>query len=552
VRTMTKQNRKGKLSLATVAALAAGSMLLAGCSGSGAGQATKDPAHFTITANSDKPSGPIDSITWAIYAEPASLDYTHAFDYPDNQVLANVCDSLLRWNSDLSLSPGLAEKYSNPTPTTWVYEIRPGVKFHDGTTLEAKDVVASLERHINPEVGSYWAAVYQDVKSIKQTGPMEVTVTTTKPDSQFNTYMGASPGTIESAATLAKDGANYGNPSAGVNCTGPFSLASWNSGTGITLKKFNDYWDPALTAKADQVKFVFLPDSNARVNALKSGEVDGSWQVPSNAIDQLQASGQGKVLFGTNTAVVSEIVGNTEGVLGDPRVRQALLMALDRKGLVQAAEQGYATVTNALTTKSSWVGVNADVLDKAFSGLKSYDYDLPAAKKLIADAGAAGKPVTIVSSNITPGMAITAQAFGAAATSLGLKPTLQTVSPDKYTSLFTDPAARKGIDLFTTSWYTSSPDPLDMYGVLRTGDFSNYGNWSNKEFDTVINSAIETMDVNERAAKTAQGQKITNDQLPWLPLYETPNTVWLGKKITGLAPSVNFLYYPWAATLGAK
>jgi peptide/nickel transport system substrate-binding protein len=544
--------RRKQRALAAMSMLAAGSMLLASCSGGGGNNATKDAARFELTANSAKPSGPIDSFTWAIYAEPASLDYTHAFDYPDNQVLSNVCESLLRWNPDLTVSPGLAEKFSNPTPTTWVYQIRPNVKFHDGTTLGANDVVASLERHLNPEVGSYWSAVYENVTSIKATGPMQVTVTTKKPEALFNNYMAASPGTIESAATLKKDGANYGNPSTGVNCTGPFSLDSWNSGTDITLKKFNDYWDPALKAKANEVKFVFLPDSNARVNALKSGAVDGSWQVPSNAIDQLKSSGQGQVLFGTNTAVISEIVGDTEGVLGDVRVRKAMLMALDRKGLVQAAEQGYGTVTNSLTTKSAWLGVKDDITKGAFSQLDPYDYNLDAAKKLIAEAGAAGNPVTIVSTNISPGMAITAQAFGAAATSLGLKPTIQSVSPDKFTNLFSDPAARKGVDLFTTSWYLSITDPLDMYGVLRTGDFSNYGNWSNKDFDTTVNSALGTMDVNERAAKTSEAQKITNAELPWLPLYETPNNVWLGAKVTGLSPSINFLYYPWAATVGAK
>jgi peptide/nickel transport system substrate-binding protein len=552
MRMTNKAHHIKQRSLAAVALLAAGSMLLAGCSGSGGGKASQAPAHFQLTANSAKASGPIDSFTWAIYAEPASLDYTHAFDYPDNQVLANVCESLLRWNSDLTISPGLAEKWSNPTPTTWVYQIRPGVKFHDGTTLTADDVTASLNRHLSPEVGSYWASVYQSVTSIKTTGPLQVTVTTSKPDPLFNNYMAAGPGVVESAATLKKDGANYGNPSTGVNCTGPFSLESWKSGTSITLKKFNDYWDAKLTAKAGEVKFVFLPDSNARVNALKSGAVDGSWQVPSNAIDQLKASGQGQLLFGTNTAVISEIVGNTKGVLGDVRVRKALYMALDRKGLVQAAEQGYGTATDSLTTKSAWTGVKDDVAAKAFSQLNNYDYNLDAAKKLIAEAGAAGKPVTIVSSNITPGLAITAQAFGAAATSLGLKPTIQSVSPDKFTNLFSDPAARKGVDLFTTSWYLSITDPLDMYGVLRTGDFSNYGGWSNKTFDDTVNGALSTMDINQRAAKSAEAQQIANAELPWMPLYETPNNVWLGKKISGPSTSINFLYYPWAATVGAK
>ena len=141
-----------------------------------------------------RPLGDIDSFTWSLYAEPLSLAFPYAFDYPPNQVLSNVCESLLRWNADLSITPGLATAFTNPTPTTWVYTIRDGVTFHDGTTLTADDVVASLSAHLNPDVGSYWASVYRNVKSIKKTGDMEVTVTLTQPDSMFNQYMAVSPG----------------------------------------------------------------------------------------------------------------------------------------------------------------------------------------------------------------------------------------------------------------------------------------------------------------------------------------------------------------------
>ena len=99
-----------------------------------------------------RPRGDLDSFTWVSYAEPFSLDYVYAFDYADNQVLANVCESLLRLNPDYTLSPGLAETFEHPTPETWVYTIRDGVTFHDGTPLTAADV-ASMNRHLDPAVG---------------------------------------------------------------------------------------------------------------------------------------------------------------------------------------------------------------------------------------------------------------------------------------------------------------------------------------------------------------------------------------------------------------
>ena len=183
-------------------------------------------ATYTVSASTPKPSKDIDSFTWSLYAEPSSLAFPYAFDYPPNTVLANVCESLLRLNPDLSVSPGLASAVENPDPTTWVYTIREGVTFHDGTPLTADDVVASLSMHLDPKVGSFWVAAYRNVKSIEKTGDMQVTVTLSKPDSMWNQNMAATPGTIESAAFLAKSGADYGNPSTGVNCTGRSSSGS--------------------------------------------------------------------------------------------------------------------------------------------------------------------------------------------------------------------------------------------------------------------------------------------------------------------------------------
>ena len=82
--------------------------------------------------------------------------------------------------------------------------------------------------------------------------------------------------------------------------------------------------------------------------------------------------------------------------------------------------------------------------------------------------------------------------------------------------------------------------------------FSNYGNWSNPEYDALVTEAVSTMDPIERSKLTAQAQQLANAELPWLPLAAAPNTMFMGERVTGLSPSINFLYYPWAATLGAR
>jgi peptide/nickel transport system substrate-binding protein len=549
------RGRRSRTVLLTTGAVAL-SLFAAACSGKAGGTATSSAsgggAAYELSATTPAPSGEIDSFTWADYAAPESMDYAYAYDYPINTILSNVCESLLRWNPDLTITPNLAEKVDNPNPTTWVYALRQGVTFHDGSTMTPEDVVASLKRHLDPKVGSYWASVYKNVKTIAKTGDNQVTVTLTQPDSMFNQYMAVSPGTIDSAKTFAADGADYGNPTKGVNCTGPFSIESWNAGEKMVLKRYDNYWQADKKAKAKKVTFVFLQDPNTRVNAIQSGQVDGSWDTPSTAYPQLLSGAPGKLYFGLNTVVDDFIVSNLDGALKDVRMRQALLMALDRKGLAKTAEKGYADVTNSLVTRNNWLGVPQDQLDKIYADLPQYPYDLEKAKALAKEAGANGQKVVIATSPLGDNITIATTALADAAKAIGLDPVITTITPDKYTELFSSADARKGIDLYHTTWYTSLADPEEMYSVLRTGEFSNYGNWSNSTFDTADKLTIASpFGSDARLQSMISQQKIGAEQLPWLPLYTVPQSLWLGSKITGVHPSVYYLYTPWANEIGA-
>ncbi|GAA1407332.1 ABC transporter substrate-binding protein [Glutamicibacter uratoxydans] len=530
---------------------AAASMLMLASCGSASGSMVEKPV-MNLTDSTPAAAGELDTLKWSLYAEPYSLDYAYAFDYSDNQVLANICEPLLRLNPDLSVAPGLAAKWENPTPTTWVYTIRKNVKFHDGTTLTPKDVVASLNRHLDPEVGSSWYSAFANVKSIEATGKDQVTITTTKPDALLNESLSGAAGVIESAATLEKLGGDYGNASGGVNCTGPYQLDEWSSGEKLSLSSFDEYWDKDLAPKAKKLDFVVMTDPVARVNALKSGEIDGGWMIPSNAINELQATGTGQMYFGTNSAVSSLVVSNPEGPLGDARVREALVRSIDRNGLVMAAESGYATATDSLTAQGVWGQQPKKVQEAAFDQLNEYPYDLEKAKSLVKEAGAEGREITITTAPMGNNFNVVAQATAAAAESIGLKATIKTVTPNAYTALFSDPAAREGTDLFFTNWYLSVGNPLEMFSIMRTDDFSNYGGFSSPKYDKAVNQALFSEKPEGESKNLLEAQKILNEQLPWLPLYETPTTLWMSDRVTGTDVSVNYLYYPWAAQIGAK
>ncbi|MET9923015.1 ABC transporter substrate-binding protein [Streptomyces sp. NPDC006435] len=520
------------------------------CSGANTSQRKGIVTDYEVTPTSPPAKGGLDSVTWSLYAEPYTLDYALAYDYPPNTVLANVCEQLMRVTPDHRIEPGLAVKYDRPDPRTLVYTLRPGVRFHDGTTMTADDVVASLKRQMEPAVGSAWASAFKNVETIEKTGPLEVTLRLSRPDVLLHEMMAASPGTIESAAYLKKAGKDYGTAKGGVNCTGPFALDEWSRGDSVTLKAFPGYWDRSLAPRTKSVRFTFIEDPAARANAFLSGTADGGYMVPSSALAQLRDSGKGKVYFGPNTTTAGLAVLDLKGTLGDVRVRRALSMALDREEIVKAAAGGVGTPAKAPAARGAWALV-PDRTDKYFDALPEPEYDIAAAKKLVQEAGAEGKRVTLVTSTLAPEISVVANAVQGAGRQIGLDVQLKSVSPDAYSSIFVDPSARAGLDLVITNGYDNTPDPLEFYQLLRTGDFGNYGNYSNPEFDAAFDRANAEPDPAKRADLTAELQRIALRDLPSIPVYEAPYSVFLGNRITGAPTGIAQLYYPWAASIGA-
>ncbi|MFI6322911.1 ABC transporter substrate-binding protein [Nonomuraea sp. NPDC050556] len=525
--------------------LTAVAVLALACTACGGAQKSAAPSPSAKTLSSDTPAakGEIDGFTWVSYAEPPTLDYVYAFDYPQNMILSNVCESLMRWTPDLKEEPGLAEKVDRPDDRTFVYTIRKGVKFHSGAEMTADDVVASLNRHMDEKVGSYWVSTYRNVKSITKTGPMQVTVALNQPDALFNLEMGASPGTIASAAALKKK--TFGTSDGALDCTGPFKLGTWTKGQSIQLDRFDGYW--GKKALSGKVTFRFVPDPAARTNALVTGEADGGYLIPASSVARLRSSGAGTVYGGPNLTTADLIVSDmNQGTLADVKVRQALSMAIDREGLVKAALGEYSKATMVPAPVEAWRNV-----PNARPSSPPVKRDVEGAKKLIAEAGAQGKKIVIATSSVAPEFPVMSNAVQAAAKEIGLDAEVRMVAPDAYTALFSDPEARKGIDLFPTMWYLSATDPLELYGLFESTQFENYGKFKDPAYDKLVAEAQAEFDRDKRAVLTAKLQETAATQLPWIPLADLDNVMFLGKRITGAPTSISYLYYPWAADVGA-
>ncbi|MER5765003.1 ABC transporter substrate-binding protein [Streptomyces sp. NPDC002082] len=530
-----------------VAALAALSLVTA-CSGPPKGGGSGKDVAFKLSAGTPAAAGEIDSFTWAVYAEPPTLDYISAFDYPANTILSNVCESLMRWTPQLTMAPGLAEKATNPNDLTWVYDLRPGVRFHDGGTMSADDVVYSLGRQMDPANGAAWNSNFSNVETVTKTGPLQVTVKLKQPDSQFPQYMATAAGVVASKAGVEKAGEDYGTTGS-LDCTGPFKLGTWNKGQSIELQRFDGYW--GTKAKSGKAVFTFLTDPNARTNALLTGGADGGYLIPTESYDRLRASGAGTLYFGEGLSTVNVNVTSMKGALGDVRVRRALSLALDRRGFVKAGLGGAGTVTSSLTTKAIWAGAPDAVRASAFDTLPSPDQNVEAAKRMIEEAGATGKTLTVATSSIGQDVSVLATAIQDAGTKIGLKIELKTIAPNAFTALFTDPAAREGIDMFPETYYDSITDPMDLLSNFQTGAYQNYAGYSDESYDALADKARAESDPAKRFSAAAELQKKASDQVLWIPVAEWPTAVFLNKRITGAPTTISYLYSPWAADIGA-
>ncbi|MEV7507218.1 ABC transporter substrate-binding protein [Streptomyces sp. NPDC091201] len=546
-RTGRRPHRRPGRTAAVTTAVLTSFALLAACSGPPA----TDPAAVTdvrLSASTPPARGDIDSFSWAVYAEPPTLDYTVAFDYPQNTILSNVCESLMRWTPGLTTEPGLARQATNPDPTTWVYDLRPGVRFHDGNEMTADDVVFSLGRQTAPDNAAAWAQVFQNVASVTKTGPLQVTVRLKKPDSQFPQYMATAAGVVASKAGVEAAGEDYGT-TGGLACTGPFRLGTWNKGQSIELDRFDDYW--GTRAKSKKAVFRFLTDPSARTNAMLSGEVDGGYLIPTESYARLRAGGSGTLYFGEGLSTVNVNVTNMQGPLGDVRVRRALSLALDRTGFVKAGLGGAGTVTNSLTTRAAWAAAPERTLKTAFDGLPPTGQDIARAKALVEEAGATGKTLTVATSSIGQDVSLLATAVQAAGTRIGLDIRLKTIAPNAFTALFTDPAAREGIDMFPLTYYDSITDPLDLLTNFKTGAYMNFAGYSDPEYDRLVDQAAAVYDTGQRMDIEAKLQRHAAEQLLWIPVAEWPTALFMNKRVTGAPTTIAYMYYPWAADVGA-
>ena len=531
----------------------AAGLALAGCTGQATNTApTLSTSDLLVTTPAA--AGDLELATWNLpFGEPSSIDPIKAFNYPENTVVANLCEGLMQLQPDYSIKPNLAERVDTPDATTYVYTLRQDVTFWDGQPMTAADVVYSLKRHLDPEEGSYWAGdVVGNIASVEQTGDAEVTVKLTAPDATLNSYMVTPIGTVVEQAFREKAGASFGTPAGGVMCTGPYSVGQWNEGQSISLTRNDSYWNADKAAKTAQVDINFIVDSAAIANALNTGAIDGSYDVPLGALSTLQGSTQGTLDLGRSLQLVA-IISTGHGAFADPAVRKALMLATDRDAIAETVFEGTALASRSLIPADGWA-YGSEVFQSGREALAPTSVDIEGAKEALKDASVdVSQPIKIVYPSERTYYADIISEISNGARAIGLTVEPSAVPSAQFGAFFSDPAAREGSDAFVTNNYMDVPDPLAyLRTIMGTGGSQNYNDYSNPQVDELLSEAAATADDDKRAALVNEIQDIALADLPWIPIVDPSVRLFLNSRVTGVPASFVYLYYPWAADLGAS
>ncbi|BEL02031.1 ABC transporter substrate-binding protein [Actinoplanes sichuanensis] len=542
-----------KLISGTATTLLLGLTLTACSGGQGAGPAAA-PA-ITLVETTPAATGDVAEVTWALPAgEPASLDPARTGDYSANTVGTNLCESLLRLETDYSTSPGLASGIVQKDPLTVVITLRDGVTFWDGSPLTADDVVYSLSRHMDPKLASYAAHVYANVAAIEKTGDLEVTVEFKTPDMQFVPDLAGVPGAIVQKAFTSKAGPAFGTATGGLMCTGPFRLAGWQSGQKITLTRNDTYWDSAGKAKAAAFDFVFLTDSSTLTSALLAGEVDGVYGAPVGSIAALQRSDAGRLYFGPSTETFSLGAVAADGPAADPRIRQALDLAIDKTAFVAGVLKGAGEPLKTFTPPLSWRGSPArSVYDAGYAALPDTSKaDLDAAKKLVTEAAPSRTALVIAIPAGDQSLLQTATIAQAAARQIGLDLAVRQLQPAEFAGLFYDPGLRQGIDFIATTGYLEVPGALYYApGFVLEGAAFNWTNYRDPGVTANIVGAVSETDPAKSAERFVAAQAVFAPARLQITLAGSYNRLFLNKRITGAPASFSYISSAWAARVGA-
>ena len=482
---------------------------------------------------------PKDAMVVGLLAEPVTMDPPQITDLNSTRVIKRMFEGLTAQElGTYKIVPGLAQSWDiSKDGLTYTFHLRPNVKFHDGTPLTAEAVKFCFDRQMNDQGPFYATGTYPYVKGflgnvagVEVVNPGTVQIRLKSPLTPFLQYLAHHSLYIYSPEALKKWGKDVVEHPVG---TGPFKLETWEPGVRVVLTRNDQYWGGA--PKIRQAIYVPIIEAQARLSAIKTGEIDMTMDVPPDSLQDLRKDPDVVVAEANSSAVWYVALNTRHPALKDKRVRQALNYAVQKDAIIRDILKGTAIV--ATTPLSPVYGPYHE--DKTVR----YPYDPEKAKALLKEAGyASGFDVTFFVPESGSGMQSPVEmgtVIQANLAAVGVRAKIQTMEWGAYLKKYVDSP-----DMAEMSWNPSIGDPDHMMYMLLSSDrfppAFNAGYYQNPRVDELLRKGRTTIDDRERVPLYKEAQRLVMEDAPWIFVDHGKQVIVYRKRVQGFKLHPNF------------
>jgi peptide/nickel transport system substrate-binding protein len=505
----------------------------------------------SVSGSTGGSTAPSNVLVYGSGGQPVNLEAGNVTDGNSLIVHNQIYNRLLEFKPGTTeLLPSLATAWTpSQDGKTWTFKLRQGVKFHDGTDLDAAAVKFNFDRwwdKTNPngfrtagKTYEIWGQIFggykgepnsliQDIKAIDAS---TIQFVLKQPFAAFPSTIASSYFSIASPTAIQKAGATYGTPGGGAVGTGAFVFKEWRSGDRIVLEKNPNYWKSGFP-KSNQLVMRFVTDASARLAQLRAGQLDFTVDLAPDQKAEIERDANVSVVTRPSFNVGYLALNPSYKPFSDVRVRQAIAHAINKQAIVQAFWKGSAQSDAHFVPPSlSWAQA---------PNLQDYEFNPQKAKDLLNQAGyPQGFDLDLwympVSRPYFPTPKPIAEAFAADLSAVGIRVNLKTKDWATYLS---DRLKTPGYQSFMFGWIGDYGDPDTFYyphfGPDATNDLDK---WKNDQLLQLLEQARTTSDQSARSKLYAQVDEIIHREVVRLPIVHADPLLVQRKTIEGWTPS---------------
>lgn len=483
-------------------------------------------------ANAQAPAG--GTVIYVRSTDAATLDPAENASAEDKRVTYSIYETLVDYRQDArgqwDFEPRLAESWSvSSDGLNWTFNLRRGVKFHDGSELDADAVVFAFDRQRNPQHPffarrqRFWAQQFGDILiNVQSVDKYTVRFTLRSAFGPFLTNLAGPLASIPSPSSIRRFGADFGTNPVG---TGPFRFVSWTTGDRIVLERFAFYWGER--PKAQRIIIRAVPDPAARFAEVQSGNAHVAVDIIPDFHDRARQNQQLQVMYKAALNVGFIYINVARRPFENANVRRAIAHAIDKQAIVDSFYSGTGQTAKNILPPSVF-GHNEKVLE--------YKYDPARARQLLSEAGFPnGFDTTLwvmpVSRGYFPKPKETGEVFQSQLQAVGIRARITTF--DWTTYLAKTDAGEADLFMYGT---TNVPDPhyflCWFFCKTTTKDSMNDAN-----AQRVLADASRATRVRDRAALYSRAQDMLAQFMPAVPVAHGRPIVVARRDVSGFAPS---------------